>query len=293
MKKYLNKQKKPSGERRITRRNLFKLGGLGAATVALAGVASRVSAVGKTLKGKKLAMVIDRQRCTGCGACTIACKNENNVQEGFAWAYRESSTTGKFPNVKYDYIPTLCNHCFKAPCVRICPTGAMHKEDGNITAHDPGKCIGCKSCMAACPYGVISCNDKKPYGFWRSGKTLINGCTESPREVVKDVGGDVIPYYNPDREKNKKGSGLRYKGIVEKCTFCNHRVKKGKLPYCVMRCPADARVFGDLNDPKSKVNELLGKYQPMRLKEYLGTEPKVYYVRSFNPGTYRQSKGSV
>ena len=86
---------------------------------------------------------------------------------------------------------------------------------------------------------------------------------------------------------------MRYKGIVEKCTFCDHRIKNGKLPYCVERCPADARIFGDLNDPDSSVNQIIGKYMPMRLKEHLGTEPKIFYVRDFNAGRYKGTKGSI
>ena len=282
--------------KKISRRDFFKLGGRGLATasaVAVAAVIPKTSEASTSLKGKQLAMVIDLHRCTGCGACTIACKNENNVQEGFAWAWRISKTVGKFPNVRYDYQPTLCNHCQKAPCVRICPSGAMHKADGGITMHDPNKCIGCKSCIAACPFVVISRNDKKTHIFWRDKKELIKDCTTSGQEVTQKAGGKVIPYYNPDREKNLKGSGLRYKGIVEKCTFCDHRLKQDKLPYCVERCPAQARVFGDLNELNSPVNKLLGKYKPQRLREHLGTEPKVYYIRDFNPGNSRQDKGRI
>lgn len=294
MKRTGAKQKNESiAEKKITRRNFFKGVGLGAAAVAVAGVIDRVSAVENVLKGKKLAMVIDLQRCTGCGACTIACKNENNVQEGFAWAYRIRETKGTFPNVRYNYMPTLCNHCAKAPCVRICPSGAMHKADGDITAHTPEKCIGCKSCISACPYVVISFNSKEGHKFWRDDNKLINGCTESPRQVTQKARGEVIPYYNPDRERDLKGSGLRYKGIIEKCTFCDHRLKRGLLPYCVERCPAEARIFGDLNNPNSAVRKILGKYRARRLREHLGTEPKIYYVRDYNPGNYRKTKGSI
>ena len=285
---------KKVAEKKLTRRELFKMGGAGVAGLAVMSVAKKVTAAERSLKGKKYAMVIDRQRCTGCGGCTIACKNENNVQTGHAWAYRQSSTEGKFPNVRYNYFPTLCNHCHNAPCVRICPTGAMHKDDGDITDHSPEKCIGCKSCMSACPYNVVIWrNSKKTHKFWRGKEELIKGCTESPRSVVQDVKGEGVPFYNPDREKSRKGSGLRYKGIVEKCTFCDHRLKRGKLPYCVLRCPASARIFGDLNDPNSKVSELLGKYKPVRLKEHLGTEPKIYCIRDFNPSGYRKGRGSV
>jgi molybdopterin-containing oxidoreductase family iron-sulfur binding subunit len=293
MRQLSEKGNKTDSPKKITRRQFLKLGGVGVATAVVANVAPEVSAGASPLKGKKMAMVIDLQRCTGCGACNISCKNENNVQEGIAWAYHITKTKGKFPNVRYEHIPTLCNHCEKAPCVRICPTRAMHKEDGDITTHDPEKCIGCKSCIAACPYNVISRNNKEPHSFWKSNKQLIKGCTESSSEVVKKARGKGVPYYNPDREKNLKGSGLRYKGIVEKCTFCDHRVKRGKLPYCVERCPSSARIIGDLNDPKSKVSEILGKYRPVRLREHLGTEPKVFYVRDFNPRHYKRSKGSI
>lgn len=293
MEKITKKIKKTLEEKKLSRRDFFKLGGAGIAAVAVASVVPKASAAKNSLKGKELAMVIDLQKCTGCGGCSISCKNENNVQAGFAWAWRISKTTGKFPNVRYDYKPTLCNHCHKAPCVRICPTGAMHKADGDITMHDPNKCIGCKSCIAACPYVVISYNHEKTHKFWKSDKELIKGCTESPKEVAKKANARVIPWYNPDREANLKNSGLRLKGIVEKCTFCDHRLKQGKLPYCVMRCPAQARIFGDLKDPNSKVNEILGRYKPTRLREHLGTEPKVYYVRDFNSGKYQKNRGSI
>jgi molybdopterin-containing oxidoreductase family iron-sulfur binding subunit len=275
----------------LTRRDFVKFTGLGA-VAAVSGI-KKALAAGTSLKGKRIAMVIDLQRCTGCGGCMLACKNENNVQEGIAWSYRIQRTTGKFPNVRYEYLPTLCNHCEKAPCVRICPTGAMHKGEGDVTAHDPEKCIGCKSCIAACPYKVISRNSGETHKFWRDSEKLLGGCTQSAEEVARAAKGQVIPFYNPDREAFRAGSGLRYKGIAEKCTFCDHRLKRGLLPWCVDRCPAKARVVGDLNDPKSKVNEILSKYRPMRLREHLGTEPKVFYVRDFNAGNYKKSFGTV
>jgi molybdopterin-containing oxidoreductase family iron-sulfur binding subunit len=169
----------------------------------------------------------------------------------------------------------------------------MHKGYGNITMHTPEKCIGCKTCMVMCPYDVISRHYETPHSNWRSNEALIKDCTSSPKEVTNKVKGNVIPYYNDVREESTKGSGLRYKGIVEKCTLCDHRVKKGLLPHCVLSCPADARVMGDLNDPNSAASKLLAKYRPWRLKEHLGTEPKVFYIRSFNPSASRRTKGSV
>ena len=230
---------------------------------------------------KKWAMIIDRQKCTGCGACTIACKNENNVPDGIYWASKISKTEGIFPNVRFDYMPTLCNHCENAPCVKVCPTQAMFKNDDGITMHDPDKCVGCRYCMVACPYNVISFNGEKPHKRWREDKPLMAG-TASAKELNEKVGGNVLPFYNP--EKNETLAGIRPKNVVEKCTFCDHLVKKGDDPRCVQRCPSKARIFGDLNNSDSKVVKLLGKYSPFRLKEHLGTLPKVFYIRNYNPG---------
>jgi len=275
----------------VSRRDFLKVGG--AAGVAALAVTDTASAGGTSLAGKKMAMVLDLQRCTGCGGCVIACKSENNIQTGVTWCKAVSKTVGKFPNVGFDYYTTMCNHCKNAPCVRACPTGAMHKADGGITAHDPEKCIGCKTCKAMCPYDVISINKAETHGFWRRNKALLDGCTSSPREVAEKVKANVIPYYNKDKERLHADAGLRHKGIPEKCTFCDHRLRDGKLPFCVTSCPAKARIVGDLNDPSSEVRRLLGRYASWRLKEHLGTEPRVFYIRSFNPGTYKATRGRV
>jgi len=294
MKNKQNNRTESAGRGAVSRRDLLKAGGAGvvlgvAAETALAGE----EGVSEALKKARLALVIDLQRCTGCGGCGISCKSENNVQTGVTFAKKITKTVGTFPNVRFEFIPTLCNHCENAPCVRACPTGAMHKGFGNITRHTPEKCVGCKTCMAMCPYDVISRNTKETHRFWRRGKATIKGCTSAPAEVTKKVKGNLIPHYNPDKEDSAPGAGLRYKGIVEKCTFCDHLVKRGKLPFCVESCPANARIFGDLNDPTSEVSKLLAKYRPWRLKEHVGTEPKVFYIREFNPGNYQKTKGSV
>ncbi len=286
---YFEQQDQSTFQKKVSRRDFLKAGGAGVAVLATTQAAS----AGSTLKDKRIAMVIDLHRCTGCGGCIISCKSENNVQRGIAWASRKIKTVGKFPNVRFEFIPTLCNHCENAPCVKSCPTGAMHKGYGNITMHTPKKCIGCQTCMAMCPYGVISRHHAPPHSHWRSDDALIKGCTSSPKEVTQKVKGNVIPYYNDAREESTKGSGLRYKGIIEKCTLCDHRVTKGLLPHCVVSCPADARIMGDLNDPNSAASKLLAKYRPWRLKEHLGTEPKVFYVREFNPSGSERTKGSV
>lgn len=287
-----NNQTKPVSEKDISRRDFFKLGGVAGAAALLPVAAA--SANGKeSLKGKKLAMVIDLHRCTGCGGCVIGCLSENNVQTGVTWAKVVSKTVGKFPNVGLDVKPTLCNHCEKAPCIRACPTEAMHKEDGGITAHNSEKCKGCRKCMEKCPYDVISFNATETHKFWRNKDAAIKGCTSSGVEITQKVKGNTLPYYNKAKETTFPGAALRRKGIVEKCTFCDHRVPDGKLPFCVISCPPKARIFGDLDDPNSEVSKLIKKYPPTRLKEHLGTEPKVFYIRSFNSGNNKATKGKV
>ncbi len=239
----------------------------------------------------KYGMVIDLQRCTGCGGCIVACKNENNLPEGINWSYKITETVGTFPNVRYTYIPTLCNHCENAPCVSGCPTTAMHHSEDGIVVHDPDKCIGCRYCMARCPYGVISFNWEDPHKVWKTRAALIPEGTASPVELVQQVGGTVTPYYNPEPEE--KYTGIRPRGVVEKCNFCTHRLANGHLPYCVEACPADARIFGDLDDPHSEIRKILDKFKGTRLKEEQGTEPKVYYIRQFNRSTYKKTKGGV
>jgi len=228
----------------------------------------------------RYAMVIDLHRCTGCGACIIGCKQENNLSEGKSWSSKITQTSGKFPNLRYHYRPTLCNHCEKPPCARGCPTRAMYKAKNGFVLHNPSKCIGCRFCIATCPYGVISYNWHKPHREWDNKNGVIPGCTFSPSELVKLTSGEGLPYLNP--EKARTVESISPMGVVEKCTFCHHRVVVGQDPYCVDVCPSRARIFGDMDDPNSEVNELIAQHQGAGLKENLGTRPKVKYIRDYN-----------
>ena len=242
-------------------------------------------------------MVIDLQKCVGCGACAIACKTENNTQnrangQSFNWADYLIETGGKFPDVKYTNRPVLCNHCTDAPCVDSCPVTpkAIFKTEDGITMINQDRCIGCLQCQEECPYSqkkvesdewsVISFNDfdKETQGFYRDRTELIKDGTASGAEIAKKA-GDRPPmrtmYNHPDYKS------VRRKGIVEKCIFCDHRVKEGKDPYCVESCPASARVFGDLNDKNSNISKVLKKHKSTVLKPEEGTSPNVFYIRSF------------
>ncbi len=228
---------------------------------------------------KRYAMVIDLHRCVGCAGCDIACKSENNVPDEFSWSNHVTETSGVFPDVRYRYIPTLCNHCENAPCVANCPTTAMHKSEDGLVLHDGDKCIGCRACQVACPYGVIFFNKEAPHPrFMKDDEALIPDCTATGRQTAERVSAP-IPYYNPSREQTY--AGIRDRGVVEKCTFCDHRLKEGQLPACVVACPADARIFGDLNDPDSPPSRALARHDRRVLKPEQGTKPRVFYIRDF------------
>lgn len=224
------------------------------------------------------AMTHDLKLCTGCGACMMACKIENNVQEGIRWLTYEAKTIGQFPNVRYEFTLNQCNHCDNAPCARNCPTRAMHKRADGLTMHDPRRCVGCRACMVACPYGAITFNKDHPHPLYSDNRALVQDGTSSGEELTSRMGAP-IPTYNPSLEENYVG--IRKKGLVEKCTFCQHRRARGEQPRCVEACPSQARRLGDLDDPQDPIHELLGKYpNKVRMPER-GTKPKVFYLRSY------------
>lgn len=245
-------------------------------------------------------MVIDRQKCAGCGACGIACKTENNTQgrkdgQSFNWADYMLKTEGKFPNVSFTALPVLCNHCTNAACVDACPVTpkAMFKTKDGITMHNDERCIGCRSCQDACPYSVWDLREEGEYSVisfnsdeedtthpeWSSKEALIPGCTASPAEVAAKAGSrppSMTAYKHPEYDN------VRRSGIVEKCILCSHRLAEGKDPYCAVSCPSQARTVGDIEDPNSKVSILLKTYEHEVLKPEEGTEPNVFYIRNYS-----------
>ena len=247
------------------------------------------------------AMVIDLRKCVGCGACALACKTENNTalrKNGQTHNYADflHETTGKFPNTRYKTVPVLCNHCSNAPCVEVCPVEpkAMFKTADGITMHNAERCIGCRECQMACPYSMEEVKRDGEYGeysvisyneegmptqpFYKNNKAIIPGCTSSGIDTARAYRATPphrTKYDDPDYED------VRRSNIVEKCTFCRHRIVNGKQPYCVDSCPAGARIFGDTNDSKSEVAQLLKKHKSSVLKPKEGTEPNVFYIRNY------------
>lgn len=194
-------------------------------------------------------MVIDLKQCIGCHACTLACKVENATKPGIFWNKVFDEEEGEYPSVRRYFLPRLCMHCEDAPCVEACPTGASHKREDGIVLCDYDKCVGCKYCILACPYGARYFNEDKRGYF-----------------------GDKL---TPNEEIGYQKHAL---GTVEKCHFCVDRVERGEEPACVLACLTRARIFGDLDDPNSEGSQLIRSRYGFQLREELGTNPSVYYL---------------
>lgn len=216
----------------------------------------------------KFTMVVDVGACIGCRTCQWACKAENNVpdtiappwievfeltskegitghpsiqelKKGATTSYTRSPQEGKW------YLATHCQHCGNPPCVKVCPVGATYKDRDGFVLMDYDRCIGCRICVVACPYSARRFN-------WQPGI------------LPPDKVNPLVP--------------VRYPGVVEKCTFCVHRVRRGKLPRCVEVCPVQAKHFGDLNDPKSEVSTLLRAELGSQLLAENNTKPSIWHI---------------
>lgn len=172
--------------------------------------------------------VIDQNRCIGCHACTVACKEEHSVSIGVYRTWVKYVEKGEFPYTKRHFAVLRCNHCDDAPCVEICPTVALFRRPDGIVDFDSDRCVGCKSCMQACPYDAL--------------------------------------YIDPNTQ------------TAAKCNFCAHRVEVGLEPACVIVCPEQAIIAGDLDNPASKISRIVATQKVSMRKSEKGTRPKLFYV---------------
>jgi molybdopterin-containing oxidoreductase family iron-sulfur binding subunit len=235
-------------------------------------------------------MVIDLDKCVACQGCSIACRFENNTpvvspeqaemgrdirwNDVFPNPINHTEETGEFPDVQTRYLTRPCMHCENPPCVKVCPVQATYIDEEGLVRQNYDRCIGCRFCTVACPYGVRYFNWYEPEWSPEMAHHL------SPDKVV---GVDSL-----------EGPAVRIKGIVEKCTFCIQRLYKARarataegrdfrpdeyVPACVQTCTGKARFFGDLDDPDSTVSLLATSPRAFRLLEDVGTKPKVIYLR--------------
>jgi Fe-S-cluster-containing dehydrogenase component len=225
----------------------------------------------------KYGMVIDLDRCIGCRACMEACKVENNTPESAFWMYVFRFEDGHYPRTKVWFMPRPCMHCDNAPCVKVCPVGARYKRDDGIVATDWDRCIGCRYCEVACPYGV------NYFNWRRNEKSYYHEEWEYP-DSISSTDRAMPPWNNPrlnerygPEERHTAGGG-RNRGVIEKCSFCVQRVENNLVPACVNTCPQFALHFGDLDDQNSVVSRILARKDSFRLLEDTGTEPRVHYV---------------
>lgn len=214
-------------------------------------------------------MAIDLKRCFGCQTCAVACKMANNMpaESSFNIVYTKDDTDyshpgksvlkgdfcydnagGVFPDAILSFFPLNCQHCSNPSCVEVCPTGAsaIDEETGIVTI-DYEACIGCESCIHACPYDV----------------RILN-----PENVEFDLDVEVGEFDAPPHKPI----------TVEKCTFCKNLIGRGEVPACMDLCPGRARYWGDLDDPTSDINKAIEGREIMRYKEEEGTEPNVFYL---------------
>lgn len=253
----------------VSRRSFIKQSGCALLGAGVTG--SALAAPGRYEKapggsqGKRWAMIIDTKKClqkSGCTACLDACHLAHNVPEieepmhEIKWIWKEHFKNA-FPTQVHEYtevalkdqpVVVLCNHCESPPCVRVCPTGATFKREDGIVTMDMHRCVGCRYCMAACPYGARSFNFK------------------DPRPHIKEMTMDFP---------------TRCTGVVEKCNFCAERLAFGKIPKCVEVCKSQgngALMFGDLDDPSSGLVQTLMARHNIRRKTFLGTGPNVFYL---------------
>jgi phenylacetyl-CoA:acceptor oxidoreductase subunit 1 len=209
----------------------------------------------------RYAMAIDLRRCVGCQTCTAACKQKNATPPGVQWRRVLDIETGEFPDVRRSFMPVACMHCDEPPCEEVCPTTATKKRRDGLVSIDYDLCIGCSNCVMACPYEARTI---APEGQFAYGSEPM---------------ANEEKLYDPARTE-----------VATKCTFCIERIDQAEAtgltpgidhqvtPACVNSCASGALLFGDIEDPDSRISKLLKQTQSFRQHEELGSGPGVYYI---------------
>lgn len=233
-----------------------------------------VKAMAKPVEQRKWMMVIDTRKCIGCHACTIGCVAENKLPPGVVYRPVVTEEFGEFPNVQLRFTPRPCMQCDEPPCVPVCPVNATWKRPDGIVAIDYDKCIGCRYCLAACPYGARTSD----FGEYHTDGAALG----TPEGEDRVAFGPHAPWEDqPNHEYGKAWTRTKHSspmGNARKCHFCLHRLEVGQLPMCATTCIGRATYFGDANDPDSLVTELITKNNVQTLLAHKGTKPRVYYI---------------
>jgi molybdopterin-containing oxidoreductase family iron-sulfur binding subunit len=232
-----------------------------------------VGSMKKPVEQRHWAMVIDTRKCVGCHACTVSCIAENKLPPGVVYRPVVTEEAGLFPNIKLRFTPRPCMQCDNPPCVPVCPVTATWKRPDGIVAVDYDACIGCRYCIAACPYGARTSD---------FGENYTSDCAKGspagadrPLQAVAAWEKTPSPEYGKSWECADHGSPV---GNARKCHFCAHKLEAGQLPSCTSTCIGRATYFGDLNDSTSLVSELITKNNVQTLLPHLGTKPCVFYI---------------
>ena len=234
-----------------------------------------VKAMSKPVEKRHWIMVIDTRKCVGCHACTIGCVAENKLPPGVVYRPVVIRELGEYPNVQIRFLPRPCMQCENPSCVPVCPVKATWKRPDGIVAIDYDKCIGCRYCLNACPYGARTSDFGRYYS--------ADAAAGAPSGKDRPLDGSAASQWEkePNNEYAKNWARKWHSspvGNARKCHFCLHRLEVGQLPMCVTTCIGRATYFGDSNDSESLVSGLILRNNCQTLLQHLGNKPQCYYL---------------